>query len=152
MRSDFDNKTGLLVVRMILFSSALFVLLAGIGAAFFLQAEQDASGGDLEKLAIIAAVFSPIALVAMIAGKSYLAGLLESRSGEAKLQILIGGSSVLAGICEAPGLLWAVCAFMQSEPLYAIGSVVHAFGILYLWPDGAELEERMGGMTAEGDE
>ena len=151
MRANLDDKSALLVLRMILFSCALFVLLAGIGAAFLVPTATDAARLGLEKLAIMAAVCSPLAILVIVIGKNYLNGLLERQTGESKIQTLIGGATLLAGVCEAPGLLWAFCAYLLNEPLYAIGSVAHAIGILFLWPDGSELGNGNDVTIAEGD-
>ena len=72
MRSNLDDKSALLVLRMILFSCALFVLLAGIGAAFLVPTATDAARLGLEKLAIVAAVCSPLAILVIVIGKNYL--------------------------------------------------------------------------------
>lgn len=149
---NFDGKTGTLIVRIILFNCALFVLLGGIGAAFFLQPDENSSGTGLDYLEVVTAIFSPIALVSVIVGKGYLARSMESRSGESKVQVFVGGTVTLMAICEAPGLLWALCAYLASQPYYAIGSLVHALAILVLWPDGSELEEEFGTMASEGVE
>ena len=152
MQPDLDNKSSLLVVRLILFSCALFVVLAGIVGAFVLSYESEASDIGLEHLATVTFVLSPISFVLLIVGKNYLSKALETRSGMARLQTFVGGMTFLVAICEGPGLLWAICAYLLHEPLYSIGAFVHAIGIILLWPDGSELENGVELDIVEGTE
>lgn len=147
-----DQKNSILVLRVVLFNCAMFVLFAGIAAAYFIEPVSGDSSASLEILVIVSAVLSPLSAVAFLFGRNVLSRLLETKTGEAKMRVFVSGSVILAGICEAPGLLWALCAYLQQEPLYAIGSVVHALGILFLWPDGSELEEDVSSWAAEGAE
>ena len=152
MQPDLDSKSSLLVVRLILFSCALFVVLAGIVGAFVLSYESEASDIGLEHLATVTFVLSPISFVLLIVGKNYLSKALETRSGMARLQTFVGGMTFLVAICEGPGLLWAICAYLLHEPLYSIGAFVHAIGIILLWPDGSELENGVEVDIVEGTE
>lgn len=152
MSYNFDSKTATLIVRIILFNCALFVLMAGIGAVYFLQTKDDVSRTGPDYLEMVTVILSPVALVAVIVGKTYLARAMEDRRGESKVQVFIGGTVTLMAICEAPGLLWALCAYLSSQPYYAIGTLVHALAILVLWPDGSELEEEFDTMASEGVE
>ena len=152
MQPDLDSKSSLLVVRLILFSCALFVVLAGIVGAFVLSYESEASDIGLEHLATVTFVLSPISFVLLIVGKNYLSKALETRSGMARLQTFVGGMTFLVAICEGPGLLWAICAYLLHEPLYSIGAFVHAIGIILLWPDGSELENGVELDIVEGTE
>lgn len=152
MQPDLDSKSSLLLVRLILFSCALFVVLAGIVGAFVLSYESEASDIGLEHLATVTFVLSPISFVLLIVGKNYLSKALETRSGMARLQTFVGGMTFLVAICEGPGLLWAICAYLLHEPLYSIGAFVHAIGIILLWPDGSELENGVELDIVEGTE
>lgn len=152
MHPDLDNKNGVLVVRLILFSCALFVVLAGIVGAFVLSFESAASDIGLEHLATVTFVLSPISFVLLVVGKNYLSKALEARSGMARLQTFVSGMTFLMAICEGPGLLWALCAYLLHEPMYSIGAFVHAIGIILLWPDGSELENGVEVDIVEGTE
>ncbi len=152
MHPDLSNKNVLLVVRLVLFSCALFVILAGFVGAFVLSSEAEAFGYGLENLATITFVLSPISFVFLVIGKNYLSRVLESRSGEARLQAFIAGMTFLAAVCEAPGLLWALCAYLLHEPVYSIGAIVHAIGIMLLWPDGSEIDNGLEPGISEGTE
>jgi uncharacterized membrane protein YeaQ/YmgE (transglycosylase-associated protein family) len=70
MQPDLDSKSSLLVVRLILFSCALFVVLAGIVGAFVLSFESAASDTGLEHLATVTFILSPISFVLLVVGKN----------------------------------------------------------------------------------
>ena len=77
MHPDLDNKNGVLVVRLILFSCALFVVLAGIVGAFVLSFESAASDIGLEHLATVRHVGERITQPTKVARGILLQGLSE---------------------------------------------------------------------------
>ena len=140
MQPELDNKNGLLIVRVVLFGCALVVVMAGAVAAFGFSSEPKATSSVVEYLVPAAAVLSGVSFLVLIVGKNYLSKILETRIGAARLQVFVTGTIFLMAISEGPGLLWALCAYLFAEPLYSIGAVAHAVGIILLWPDGSELE------------